>query len=133
MANKNNLKGAKDAAKVAKKTAGAAKKTVNTAKKGKRIAKRSGFQTALPYITILIAIVLGLCFALVKLANSEQVALIFIQEIFCGLFGGAVFFLPAVLLFTGIIWCALHLKFKKSDEHEGSEHFNEYISERKKT
>ena len=60
MAKKNDLKDIKDAAKVVKKTAGAAKKTVNTAKKGKQIIKRTGFQAALPYISILLSIITSL-------------------------------------------------------------------------
>jgi hypothetical protein len=75
MAKKNDLKDVKNAAKVAKKTA-------STAKKGKNLCKRSGFQKALPYISILLSIILGLCFIFVKLANDDQPALVFIQQVF---------------------------------------------------
>ncbi|MBE6533632.1 MAG: DNA translocase FtsK [Ruminococcaceae bacterium] len=125
MAKKNDLKDVKNAAKVAKKTA-------STAKKGKNLCKRSGFQKALPYISILLSIILGLCFIFVKIANDDQPALVFIQQVFCGLFGGAVYFLPTVLMFTGIIWCVLHLKYKSSDGREGSDRFGEYASANKK-
>ena len=133
MAKKNDLKDIKDAAKVAKKTAGAAKKTVNTAKKGKQIIKRTGFQAALPYISILLSIVLGACLILVGIADNDHPALVLFHQIFCGLFGGAAYFIPLVLLFTGIIWAALYLKYKKSDGREGSERLDEYKSANKKT
>ena len=126
MAKKYDMKDAKDAAKVAKKTA-------STAKKGKRLCKRSGFQKALPYISILIAIALGLCFAFVGIVGSEQASLIFITQIFCGLFGGAAYFIPAVLLFTGVIWLILYLKYKPSDAREGSERQNEFLTANRKT
>ena len=50
MAKKSDLKDVKDAAKVAKKTA-------NVAKKSSKLCKRSSFQKALPYISILFAII----------------------------------------------------------------------------
>ena len=126
MAKKNDFKEVKDAARVAKKTA-------TTAKKGKRLCKRSGFQKALPYISILLAIILGLSFIFVGIMESEQPALVIICQLFFGLFGGTAYFLPAVLLFTGILWCVLHLKYKTSDAREGSERFNEFVSANKKT
>ena len=125
MAKKNDMKDAKKAAKVAKKTA-------STAKKGKRLAKRSGFQTALPYISILLAIILALCFILIRTSDEEQKALVFVQGIFMGLFGGAAYFLPAILIFTGIIWFILHLKYKPSDASDGNERFGEYASANKR-
>ena len=125
MANKNTTKQVKNAASVAKKTATATKK-------GSRLCKRSGFQKAMPYISILLALILGMCFVCTGILGSEQTALILIQKFFCGLFGGAAYFLPAVLLFTGIVWCVLHLKYKPSDAKEGSERFNEYASANKK-
>ena len=126
MAKKNDFQDVKNAARVAKKTASAAKK-------GKRLCKRSGFQKALPYISILLAIILGLCFVFVGILENEQPALVFVSQAFCGLFGGAAYFLPAILLFTGILWCVLHLKYKPSDAREGSERFNAFISANKKT
>ena len=125
MAKKSEFKDVKNAAKVAKKTA-------TTTKKGSKLCKRSGFQKAFPYIVILLALIFGLCFIFVKIANSEQVALVLIQQCLCGLLGGAAYFLPAVLLFTGIMWCILHLKYKPSDARDGSERFGEFSSANKK-
>ena len=126
MANKNNAKQVKKAASVAK-------KTVSTAKKGSRLCKRSGFQKALPYISILLALILGMCFVCTGILGSEQPALLIVQQLFCGLFGGAAYFLPAVLLFTGIVWCILHLKYKPSDAKDGSDRASEFASANKKS
>ena len=128
MAKKNDFKDVKDAAKVAKKSASAAKK-------GKRLCKRSGFQKALPYISILLAIILGLCFIFVTfLGNDEGAGLIglYVQQLFCGLLGGSAYLLPIVLIFTGIVWCVVHFKYKPSDAREGSERFDAYLSAHKK-
>ena len=127
MAKKSEFQDVKKAAKVAKKTA-------STAKKGKRLCKRSGFQKALPYISILLAIVLALCFILV-IGNEDNAGVVglFVQQLFCGLFGGAAYFLPVILLFTGIIWCILHFKYRPSDAREGSERLEEFLSAQKKT
>ena len=131
MANKNSAKQTNNA-KQAKNAASVAKKTATATKKGSRLCKRSGFQKALPYISILLALILGMCFVCTGILGSEQAALILIQKLFCGLFGGAAYFLPTVLLFVGIVWCVLHLKYKPSDAKEGSERFNEYASANKK-
>ncbi|MBO7303570.1 MAG: DUF87 domain-containing protein, partial [Clostridia bacterium] len=64
--------------------------------------------------------------------DEEQKALVFIQGLFMGLFGGAAYFLPAVLIFTGILWFILHLKYKPSDASEGNERFGEYASANKR-
>ena len=123
---KNKNQNIKDAAKVAKKTASAAKK-------GKRLCKRSGFQKALPYISILLAIVLGLCFIFVNILDRDQKALLVVQQLFCGLFGGAAYFLPAILMFTGILWVILHLKYSPRDAREGSDKLEAFVHANKKT
>ena len=126
MAKKNDFQDVKKAARVAKKTA-------TTAKKGKKLCKRSGFQKALPYISILLAVVLALCFILaLGSENNAGVVGLFVQQLFCGLLGGAAYFLPAVLLFTGILWCVLHFKYRPSDAREGSERLEEFLSAQKK-
>ena len=126
MSKRDNLKNAKEAARVAKKTA-------KVAKKGKKLCNRSGFQKVLPYVSILLAIFLALCFIFVKTVGSENRGLLIVQQLFCGLLGGAAYFLPAVLLITGILWLALHLKFKPGDAREGSERATAYISANQKT
>ena len=126
MAKKYDVKDVKSAAKVAKKTATAAKK-------GSRLCKRSGFQKAFPYISILLSIALGLCFVFVGIVKNEQPALVFITQAFCGILGGAAYFIPAILLFTGILWCILHLKYKPSDARDGSERKAEFLSANKRT
>ena len=125
MAKKYNVKDTKSAAKVAKKTATAVKK-------GNSLCKRSGFQKAFPYISILLSIALGLCFIFVGIIKNDQPALVFITQVFCGFFGGAAYFIPAILLFTGILWCILHLKYKPSDARDGSERKSEFLSANKR-
>ena len=84
-------------------------------KKGTPIPKRSGIQTALPYISIFAALVIELCFIFVDILQNEQPALLLIYNVCHGLFGGAANFLPLVLLFTGTSWSILHLKYKPGD------------------
>ena len=84
-------------------------------KKGTPIPKRSGFQIALPYISIFAALIIELCFIFVDIFQNEQPALLLIYNVCHGLFGGAANFLPLVLLFTGTSWSILHLKYKPGD------------------
>ena len=125
MANNKN-QNLKNAAKVAKKTA-------SVAKKGKRLGKRSGFQKALPYILIFLSIALGLCFAFVGIFGRDQQALLLIQQFFCGLYGGTAYFLPAIFMFTGIIWVILHLKYPARELREGSDKIDAFKLANKKT
>ena len=105
-----------------------AKKPSPEAKKGQKLCKRSGFQQALPYISILLGLILALCFIFVGILENEQPALRLTHQFFCGFLGGAAYFLPAAFMFTGTIWCWLHLKYKPKDAREGSEKLNEFIS-----
>ena len=109
-------------------------KNLNTAKKVvkevaptksqiKRGMKKSGFHRAVPYLTILFALVLAICFITVRLLELNDGAGVvgyYIQLFFCGLFGGAAFFIPLALGFVGVLWCILHFKEAspkpKSDE-----------------
>ena len=118
MANKSTPKPAKDAP----------KKPSPEVKKGQKLCKRSGIQQALPYISVLFGLILGLCFIFVGVAKKEQPALVFTYKFFFGLIGGAAYFLPLVLIFTGVVWCALHLKYAPKDAREGSERLHEFIS-----
>ena len=104
------------------------KKPSPDAKKGERLCRRSGLQKALPYISIMLGLFLGLCFICVGFIGSEQPALIVMYQLFFGLFGGAAYFLPLVLMFVGSIWSYLYLKYKPKDAREGSEKLHEFIS-----
>ena len=109
------------------------KKPSGPAKKGKKLCKRSGLQQVLPYISILMALILGLCFAFATNATDDQRALLLITQFFTGLLGGAAYFLPAVLAISGASWIILYLKFKPSDAREGSDRLEAFISENRKT
>ena len=125
MSKREDLKKAKEAVKVAK-------KTEKTAKKGKKLANRSSFQKVIPYVSILLSIILGLCFLFVNIMGSQQRALLILQQFICGLFGGAAYFLPAILLTVGIVWISFHLKFKPSDARDGSDRIPAFISANQK-
>ena len=129
MANKKGNDTVKDVKKAAQTT----KKAANTAKKGKKLYKNSAFRKALPYIMIFVALFLALCFIFINILEKEAAVLRYTQQLFCGLFGGAAYFLPALLFFLGIIWCIIDFKFSAKDNREGSEKADELIHSRKKT
>ena len=129
MANKKGNDTVKDVKKAAQTT----KKAANTAKKGKKLYKNSGFRRALPYIMIFLAIFLALCFIFINILEKDAIVLRYSQQLFCGLFGGAAYFLPALLFFLGIIWCVIDFKFSAKDNREGSDKAEELIHTRKKT
>ena len=97
MANKKGNDTAKDVKKAAQTT----KKAANTAKKGKKLYKNSAFRRALPYIMIFLAIFLALCFIFINILEKDAIVLRYSQQLFCGLFGGAAYFLPVLLFFLG--------------------------------
>ncbi len=125
MSKREDSKKAKEAAKVAK-------KTEKVAKKGKKLTARSGFEKVMPYVLIMLSLILGLCFLFVNIVGSQQRALLILQQFICGLFGGAAYFLPAIMLTVGIVWISLHLRFKPSDAREGSEKVPAFISANQK-
>ena len=84
-------------------------------KKATPIPRRSGIQSALPYVSIIAALIIELCFIFVDIFQNEQPALVIICYIFRGFFGGAAEFLPVVMLSMGACWCAHHLKFRPGD------------------
>ncbi len=91
----------KTAAKVAKKLA-PSKAT------RRKIYKKSGIAKAIPYISIVFALILLVCFILKDGAGivGEGVCMLF-----CGLFGGAAYLLPLYFAFIGIVWCVFDLKW----------------------
>lgn len=116
MAKKSNNKNLDTAKKVVKEVA-------PTKSQIKRGMKKSGFHRAVPYLTILFALVLAICFFTVRLLELNDGAGVvgyYIQLFFCGLFGGAAFLIPLGLGFVGVLWCMLHFKEAspkpKSDE-----------------
>ena len=96
-------------------------------KKETPIPKRSGFQVALPYISMILALILQLCFIFVNALESDQPALIFITRISYGLLGGASEFIPLAMFCTSVFWCAHHLRFKPGN----TEHFGAFIRSEK--
>ncbi len=96
----NDNKNLKTAAKVAKEFA-------PTKGQVKRVVKKSGFHRAVPYILIIVALLLALCFILGENAGFVGDA---VQKAFRGVLGGAAMLFPLGLGFVGVIWCILHFK-----------------------
>ena len=93
-----------------KKAARTTKKAASVAKKGKKLGKSSGFRKALPYITIFLALFLALCFVFINILNKKVTVLRYVQQLFCGVMGGAAYFLPVLMFSLGILWCITSFK-----------------------
>ena len=123
-----------------KNTSSVSKKDLATAKKvakhvapskseRRKIYRRSGFKKAMPYVLMLFALVLAICFIIVRLAGIEDGAGVvgnYIQLFFCGLLGGAAFLLPLLLGYIGISWCIFHVNFPASDARKDSDRYDDY-------
>ena len=128
-----NRKNTQKNLKVAKK---AAKKLAPTAAQRKKIYRRSGLHKAMPYLSMLFAIILAICFIIVRVAEVEDGAGVvgnYIQLFFCGLLGGAAFLLPLLFGYLGVIWCIFHVTYNPADAREGSPVYDEYKRARRKT
>ncbi len=74
-----------------------------------------------PYIIMLVALILFICFFTVHILDLEDGAGVIgdsIQWFFCGLLGGAAFLLPFALFFIGLKWCLYNIKAKDSPKSE---------------
>ena len=130
-----------------KKSAPNSKKSVDTAKKAakklapssaqrKKIYKKSGLAKAMPYILMLFALVLAICFIIVRIGGADDGAGIlgyYIQYFFCGLLGFPAFFIPLAAGYVGVLWCLMGVSWKASDTREGSENYEEYKAAHKRT
>ena len=118
-----------------KKKSSSSKKDLETAKKIakkaapskseiKKIYKRSALSKVTPYILMVFALVLAICFIIVRLAGIEDGAGVvgnYIQLFFCGLIGGAAFLLPLLFGYIGVSWCIFHVKWRESDIRSGAD------------
>ncbi len=81
-------------------------------------AKRSVLSSMLPYLMVVFAIVLAICFITVHLLGMDDGAGIVgygIQWFFCGLLGGAAFLLPAAIGYVGVLYMLFHIRWKPKD------------------
>ena len=117
MANKKSAKKKAAAKKIS--SAEREKETVARSKKN-----RSAFAKIAPYVMVVFALVLAVCFVTVQLLGMDDGAGVvgyYIQMFFCGLLGGAAFILPLILGYVGVKWCLYNVKFKEigsSDEQK---------------
>ncbi len=120
--------------KVAKKAAKSAAKTtarslaqeagIKTPKTKRR--KKSGSSVLvyiIPYVTVLLALILAICFVTVHMLDIDDgvgVVGYYIQAFVCALFGIGAFILPLVLGYVGIRWCVFNAKWsgKRGDEED---------------
>ncbi len=121
----NKLKDVKKAARTTKKAASVAKKT-------KKIGKSSGFKKALPYIFIFLALFLALCFVFINILNKDVIVLRYVQQFFCGVFGGAAYFLPLLMFSLGIVWCVVAFKTRGASRKDSDGGDGEIAHVRKK-
>ena len=132
MANKkNNSSVSKKDLATAKKVA---KHVAPSKSERKKIYRRSGFKKAVPYILMLFALVLAICFIIVRLVGVEDGAGVvgnYIQLFFCGLLGGAAFILPLLLGYIGVSWCIFHVNFPAADARKDSDRYDDYRRARK--
>ena len=112
MANKKpTQKNLNDAKKVAKKLA-------PSKSEAKKIYRRSGMSKAMPYISMLFALVLAICFIIVRIAGAESGAGIvgyYIQYFFCGLLGFSAILLPLLFGYLGVLWCIHQVSWTPSE------------------
>ncbi len=131
----------KKSAPAARQSANAAKRPTSTAKRPspvmeqhahapkKKKSQRSAFASVFPYLLVVFALVLAICFITVRLLDMDDGAGVIgygIQWFFCGLFGGAAFLLPVALGFIGVIFILFHVHWKASDSDPDSAYFEEY-------
>ena len=123
---KNNSSVSKKDMETAKKIA---KNAMPTKSERRKIYRRSGFKKALPYILMFFALILAICFIIVRLIGLEDGAGIvgnYFQLFFCGLLGGAAFLLPVLLGYIGASWCIFHVKWQPSSAQKGSADRDDY-------
>ena len=133
MANKKSNSRSKRDVDTAKKVA---KKLAPNASQRKKIYKKSGLGKAMPYILMILAVVLAICFIFVRIAGVEDGAGIvgyYLQYFFSGLFGFPAFLLPIVMGYIGVLWCIFNVSWKPSDKREGSDSFGDCKVSRKRT
>ena len=90
-------------------------------KKRKDPTKRSAFASAFPYILVVFALVLAICFVTVQLLGMDDGAGIVgyaVQWFFCGLLGIAAFLMPLAMGYVGILYILFHIRFKPKDYNE---------------
>ena len=86
--------------------------------------KESFFAAMLPYILMLFALILAICFVTVRLLEMDDGAGIIgygIQWFFCGLLGPAAFILPAAVFYIGLRKCIYNVKWSNSRRAETAE------------
>ena len=86
--------------------------------------KESFFAAMLPYILMLSALILAICFVTVRLLGMDDGAGIIgygIQWFFCGLLGPAAFMLPAAVFYIGLRKCIYNVKWSNSRRTETAE------------
>ena len=89
--------------------------------KKKDPTKRSAFASAFPYILVVFALVLAICFVTVQLLGMDDGAGIVgyaVQWFFCGLLGIAAFLMPLAMGYVGILYILFHIRFKPKDYNE---------------
>jgi len=96
--------------------------------------ERGLFASLVPYLLIVLALILGICFVTVSLLEMDDGVGVLgnaIQVLTRGLLGGAAFLLPAGLCIVGVLWILLHLR--ERDVENGSEDAESLERMRKRT
>ena len=100
----------------ARKEAVAEDKPKNKIKKEHMIIK-----SMVPYLLIVLALILAICFFTVHILGLEEgvgVVGYRIQWILCGMFGVAAFLIPFALGFIGVKWCLYNIKKKDAPKND---------------
>ncbi len=98
-------------------------------------AKRSAFSSILPYLLVVFALILAICFVTVQLLGMDDGAGVIgygIQWFFCGLLGGTSFLLPAVIGYVGVLYIIFHIRWKPEDSDSDGDRFAEYAKARRR-
>ena len=101
----------------------------------KKATRRSTFDSILPYLLIVFALVLAICFVTVQLLEMDDGAGVIgyaIQWFFCGLLGGAAFLLPLAIGFIGVIYIRFHIHWSASESDPDSTRFDDYRKARRR-
>lgn len=133
MANKKSSSSSKRDVDNAKKVA---KKLAPNSSQRKKIYKKSGLGKAMPYILMIFAVVLAICFIFVRIAGVEDGAGIvgyYLQYFFSGLLGFPAFLSPVVMGYIGVLWCIFNVSGKPTDNREGSDNLGDYRMSHKRT
>ena len=96
-------------------------------------AKKMFFSIA-PYVMLVLALVYTLCLIIVKFIDEDGAGIVglWINNILCGLLGGAAFLLPIEMIYIYLRQILFNIRWKDNDRRHDSVTYPDYAKEKKK-